>query len=341
MTTPSVSVVVAAFNAAPTIARAIASVRAQTLADWELIVVDDASTDSTAEIVGGFAEAAPRIRLITMAVNQGQSTARNAGIAAARGQWVAILDADDAYEPDRLATLVSAATAQGLDLIADNQLIYDAPLGVISRTALPTVCDESWSLWNDPVCYPHVLTLVDYIANSRIGRPFVWGLLKPVFRRQFLLEHSLAYQPAYRMSEDFLLLCEALIKGARAAVHPAPLYVYTTSRGDISGKASGFSTSTYTPAATLAVVAHIADAYVCRLSADERRALTAYAQSAITADHAQKFKSAVRGCALVPALRVLAARPALLLSLARSAGRAITYRLVYRYLLLDFMPRHD
>lgn len=95
---PRFSVVIPAFNSASTLARAIESVRAQSWPAHEIIVVDDGSTDATAEIARQFGEA---VRLIRQE-NRGVSVARNAGAAAATGDWLAFLDADDWYAPDRI-----------------------------------------------------------------------------------------------------------------------------------------------------------------------------------------------------------------------------------------------
>ncbi|MDO9219771.1 MAG: glycosyltransferase [Thiobacillus sp.] len=95
---PRFSVVIPAYNSAATLARAIESVRAQTWPAHEIIVVDDGSSDATAEIARQFGGA---VRLIQQP-NSGVSVARNAGAAAASGDWLAFLDADDWYAPDRL-----------------------------------------------------------------------------------------------------------------------------------------------------------------------------------------------------------------------------------------------
>lgn len=95
---PRFSVIIPAFNAAATLARAIESVRTQSWPAHEIIVVDDGSTDATAEIARQFGEA---VRLIQQE-NSGVSVARNAGAAAATGNWLAFLDADDWYAPDRI-----------------------------------------------------------------------------------------------------------------------------------------------------------------------------------------------------------------------------------------------
>lgn len=96
--TPRFSVIIPAFNAAATLPRAIESVRAQSWPAHEIIVVDDGSTDSTAALARRHGDA---VRLIQQS-NSGVSAARNAGAAAATGDWLAFLDADDWYAPDRI-----------------------------------------------------------------------------------------------------------------------------------------------------------------------------------------------------------------------------------------------
>lgn len=97
MSAPRFSVVIPAYNAEATLARAIESVRAQSWPAHEIIVVDDGSHDATATVAGRYAD----VKLIRQS-NRGVSVARNAGAAAASGDWLAFLDADDWYAPDRL-----------------------------------------------------------------------------------------------------------------------------------------------------------------------------------------------------------------------------------------------
>src|SRR5690348_12271975 len=81
---------------------AIASVQAQTVQDWEMLIVDDGSTDGSAEFAAAAARADPRIRLVASGARRGAAAARNAGIRRARGEFVALLDADDLFEPAKL-----------------------------------------------------------------------------------------------------------------------------------------------------------------------------------------------------------------------------------------------
>ena len=97
-----ISIVVAAYNRANLLPRALDSLRDQTLTDWEAVIVDDGSTDETPVVLGRYAARDPRFRHLRQA-NAGLSAARNAGIAVARGELVTFLDSDDEYHPDHLA----------------------------------------------------------------------------------------------------------------------------------------------------------------------------------------------------------------------------------------------
>lgn len=99
---PLFSIVMPSFNSAGTIRESIESIQSQTLASWELIVVDDRSSDATLAIVGEMADRDPRIRVIAQAANQGPAVARNAGIAASQGRYVSFLDSDDLWLPIKL-----------------------------------------------------------------------------------------------------------------------------------------------------------------------------------------------------------------------------------------------
>lgn len=99
-----ISVVIPLYNKAATVLRAVESVRAQSWQSWELIVVDDGSSDGGAALVRQLAD--PRIRVLTQ-TNAGVSVARNLGLLQAQAEWVAFLDADDYWRPDHLARLAA------------------------------------------------------------------------------------------------------------------------------------------------------------------------------------------------------------------------------------------
>jgi glycosyltransferase involved in cell wall biosynthesis len=113
---PPITVVIPAFNRAATIRSAIESVLRQTRGDFELLVVDDASTDATAEIVAGLDD--PRLRLVRHETNAGAGAARNTGIHAARGIWIAFQDSDDEWLPLKLEKQMARLETAGEDVVA-------------------------------------------------------------------------------------------------------------------------------------------------------------------------------------------------------------------------------
>jgi hypothetical protein len=107
---PLVTTIIPAYNARRTIAATIQSALAQTHGEMEVVVVDDGSTDDTLAIVQGLARGEPRIRIVSHE-NRGLASARNSGILAARGEYVAPLDADDIWHPEKIARQLAAIDA--------------------------------------------------------------------------------------------------------------------------------------------------------------------------------------------------------------------------------------
>jgi glycosyltransferase involved in cell wall biosynthesis len=118
---PMVSVIMPTFNRADTIRRAIRSVQAQTFTDWELIVVDDGSTDATVALIEG---CDPRLKILRQE-NQGTAGARNAGLRASAGSYIAFLDSDDEWLPHHLELCVSFLSAFPEEQFVTNELWED------------------------------------------------------------------------------------------------------------------------------------------------------------------------------------------------------------------------
>jgi glycosyltransferase involved in cell wall biosynthesis len=110
MSGPLFTVVMPTFNRAASTAAAVRSVLAQTDARWELIVADDGSTDGTRAALSGFTD--PRVRFFWNEKNRGQHACRNQSIRAAKGEWIAFLDSDDLFMPERLARLAAAIASR-------------------------------------------------------------------------------------------------------------------------------------------------------------------------------------------------------------------------------------
>ena len=116
MTTPAVSVIVPCYNAEAYLASCAESVFAQTEQSWELLLVNDGSTDGTPALCRALAEKDGRVRVIEQE-NAGVSAARNAGLNAAQGEYVLFLDSDDACTPGAFAALLAAARRENADIV--------------------------------------------------------------------------------------------------------------------------------------------------------------------------------------------------------------------------------
>ncbi len=116
MLTPEVSIVIPAYNVGRYLAETLDSLRAQTLTNWEAIIVNDGSTDDTLAIARRYAALDPRFRIVEQE-NQGISRARNAAIDISRADAIALLDGDDIWSPDKLERQLECLREQGVDLV--------------------------------------------------------------------------------------------------------------------------------------------------------------------------------------------------------------------------------
>lgn len=219
---PDVSFVIAAYNAEETLARAIDSALAQGAVSMEVVVVDDCSTDSTRDIAGNHPD--PRVRLVAMARNGGPGAARNAGLDAARGRWVAVLDSDDALRPDRIARMIARAEKAEAQIAVDNLDVIREDVGTIVPMFPEAVLTRL-----------PVLTLSKFIASNMIFRSeHNFGYMKPIFERDFLEKHRLRFDERLRIGEDYIFLASALARGGVCVVEPTVGYLYYIRDGSIS-----------------------------------------------------------------------------------------------------------
>lgn len=138
--TPRISVVLPVHNRGNVLARAIGSVLDQQLEDFELIVVDDGSTDDSVAVAKSTAD--PRIKLMELGDNRGGNAARNVGIRAATAPLIAFLDSDDTYLPEKLARVVAEfARRPSLDLLVDS-FIKVQPSGARITRMNPVIADR-------------------------------------------------------------------------------------------------------------------------------------------------------------------------------------------------------
>jgi glycosyltransferase involved in cell wall biosynthesis len=199
---PTFSVIVAAYNVADVIGDALASILVQTVAPLEVIVCDDGSTDDLERAVEPYRDAIELLRQR----NGGEAAAKNTAAAAATGDFVAILDADDVYFPNRLEALSALAEARpDLDI-----LTTDGFLSVGDRTIRRNY-DRAWHF-----------EAIDQ-RRAILERNFIFGLA--AVRRERLLQHG-GFDEAIRWTTDWDLWLRLILAGARAGCVPEPLALY-------------------------------------------------------------------------------------------------------------------
>jgi len=212
---PQISIIIPAYNCEATIRKAVSSALGQSIRAIELIVVDDGSRDRTPQIVKELARADDRIISIVLRENVGVGAARNAGLAKASGAWVAVLDADDWFRPDRLRTMLAAAEQLDADLVCDNLRLFDHALGYIVG-----VTQFGSRRRATPITMRRIFELDHALRRHNLG------FTKPMVRTAFLKREGITYDPRFRVGEDFLFLAETLLHGARAFILPNADYVY-------------------------------------------------------------------------------------------------------------------
>jgi succinoglycan biosynthesis protein ExoO len=214
----SFSVIIPAYNVSGTAERAIRSAAAQTLQPFEIIVIDDCSTDNTVEVVQALAREIPSLRLYSTPVNGGPSAARNVGLRAAKGDWIGLLDADDAWKPGRLQRLLEVAIATSADFVADNLVMWDAVAEAESKP----------KYYNFPESQKQITLLDLFRAEDNFNfSKATYGLMKPICRRAFLVDHKLKYDETLDFAEDLALYAESLFNGAKILLIDEAYYIYS------------------------------------------------------------------------------------------------------------------
>lgn len=218
-----ISIIMATYNAEKTIRKAIDSVLSQTYTEWELLVVDDCSQDQTAAIVGDFSLKDSRVRLIQNEQNKGVSFTRKHGLQEAKGAWIAILDSDDAWMPDKLQRQVELQIKTDAELLFTGSAFMDADGNEID-----------WYLHApDTITYRQLLKQ-NLLSNS-----------SALVKKELYEKH---YAVGDAMHEDFAVWLGILKEGRKAYGVDEPLLIYRIDQNSKSGnkvKAAIMNWNTY------------------------------------------------------------------------------------------------
>lgn len=222
---PFFSAVMPAYNAEVSISRAIESVLAQSFDDWELVVVDDGSKDATADVVRGFADRDPRVKLVSQE-NAGCGAARNTAVLASRGEYLLRFDADDELLPEYMERMAGfIAQRPGYDIYSCNGYhLYPDGTRRLARPGERYEREQSFTL-EDMFAATHIFTIAVFSRDlfDRAGgiRPDVYCEDVDFWLRSFALAGAThRYTPEAlalytvsdtQMTADFSRVCESRI----------------------------------------------------------------------------------------------------------------------------------
>ena len=205
-----ISIIMAAYNAEKTIVQAVESVLNQTYPHFELLVVNDCSTDRTVELVKGIAERDKRVRLISNQKNSGVSYTRKHGLDEARGEWIAILDSDDAWAPEKLEKQIVLQEKMNADLLFTGSAFMDSDGQPID-----------WYLHAPAEVTYRQLLKQNILSNS-----------SALVRKELYTKH---YAVGDGMHEDFAIWLGILKEGKKAYGVDEPLLIYRIAKSSKSG----------------------------------------------------------------------------------------------------------
>ena len=227
---PSISVILPVHQGELYLEKCVESVRNQSFQDWELLIIDDGSTDGTAAICDRCTKEDDRIRVFHRHKSGGFSEARNAALKEARGDHIAFLDVDDRYEYQALETMWSALQQSGADTVGFGHLMLDAAGGKGEATLLPEGVYDADSIRN---------LIVAPLLGQRLKTPifsgYVWRYL---FSAKVIRSAKLSFYGNYRADELFVL--EYFCCAKKLAVTTQPLYRFFLNPADRAGYRKDF-----------------------------------------------------------------------------------------------------
>lgn len=214
-----VSVIIPVYNAAPYIADTLRSVQCQTMTDFEVLLVDDHGQDDSMSVAQAMIGDDSRFRFLETPVNSGPGVARNVGIAAAQGEYIAFLDSDDLWEPTFLEKQLGAKSEEGRGKSEEGR----------GKSCCLIYCQLKYrggskdgQVHRNPVMPSGVITPA---ARKHFLLHFVTFSVCFLYRREFLLSNELFF-PAKRNSEDTNFLTRCLLLADTIACVDEPLYIY-------------------------------------------------------------------------------------------------------------------
>ncbi len=243
MSRPLITIVMPVYNGAPFLADSVGSVIHQNYREWELLLIDDGSTDESAQICARFAAEESRIHLLQQE-NGGPAAARNYGVTEGKGEYLYFLDADDRLAPETLESMLSLFTDETDMVLSGFQKeeagrINPQPLTLAIgeeplREAVRTLSKEQI----DPFIYHFLASPSNHLVS------YCWARL---YRYEIIRREQLVTDPAMRLFEDFIFNLSYLRHCKNIVVLNKPLYTYVQHNDDSSASMGILNSSQLIP----------------------------------------------------------------------------------------------
>lgn len=223
MSSPIISVIVPVYNTEKWLRRCVDSILAQTFTDFELLLIDDGSTDGSGAICDEYAGIDSRVRVFHKP-NGGVSSARNLGLNNARGEWISFVDADDWIYLTTLETLFKASDKNEIVFLSISEIFEDGTR--VDYIAKDVQSDDK------EITQRNIL----YLKNNEANYPFFGYTVSKMFRRDIIEEFHIRFINGFACFEDEIFTDEYCRNITRLRIVSKPLYCYRRSTCGLTGR---------------------------------------------------------------------------------------------------------
>nr|WP_318539443.1 glycosyltransferase family 2 protein [Terribacillus saccharophilus] len=217
-----VSIILPTYNVEKYIEQCLDSIYQQTYTNYELIIVDDASTDRTPNIIAELAN--EKTKVIINKLNKGPSYSRNLALNAATGDFIAFIDSDDWWATSRLKSMIEYLKDDFTDIVWDN-------LNFIEEDSL-----EPWTTFRRKNKFIDGDLAIDLNLFTELDL----GLLKPIIKRSIISNNGLLFNEDFKYGEDFLFFFECLSKANKGILLTESYYFYRAREGSLVTQSENF-----------------------------------------------------------------------------------------------------
>lgn len=212
---PKFSIIVPAYNVESYIDRCVESILGQTFTDFELIIIDDGSTDGTGNILDEYAKKDERVRVIH-SQNQGQSTARNLGLELCKGEYIYFCDSDDWLERHLLEKCYRKLEEENVDAVRFQCITH-----INGNTEI-----SGFNMSRNPICYSTCTEKLTFICNEVLRYKIGWELCLGVYRSAVIKKNNIRFPDGINIAEDLYFLLLSILFGNSCTFIDEALYHY-------------------------------------------------------------------------------------------------------------------